>query len=598
MHTRLLTTLAIVVAAVCTMNAQAPIPIAQAKQQAFGTVVTKVAGRVTSAGIFRNTAYFQDGTAGIAVFNNAFRLGVQVGDSVVVENATLGEFGFSTGAPGTGLTQLLGDGLTFTVIPVAKFEPAPKNITIPNIGESVEGQLVRIRRVKFLQSGSFQGETTYQIQDLSGNDIDVRIDGGTEIASNFLAIPTGEIDIIGLLGQFRGTFQITPRFATDLSQAPIVEDTVAKSRTLDITTWNLEWFGETDTSRGPSDKARQNAGIRRVMDSIAADLYALQEIVSNDTLMSLASKLVGNYSSLYATDITSDQRLAYIYNRDVVTPISNGLAVNGGSQAWANGRYPYRITFDATVEGVTRRIVVFNIHGKATDSATAMEDYNRRKVDAETFHAYLRDFYADSLVLVVGDFNDDIRKSVIDTTLPSPYRAFLDDVAAWTCATCPLAERGLSTYLFGTGPRFIDNILVSNEVTPLLYRTYMENPQAYLSSYSSTVSDHLPVTTRLAIAGAVSVEGEAPSNGSIGLRVSSNPMSSEGTAELTLEAPTNISVRLIDLTGNVTHTLLSGVYGPEIRYLSIPVNSVPAGYYVLQVMTRGAILTTPVIVTR
>ncbi len=578
------------------ISAQAPTPIAQAKQQAFGTIVTKVAGRVTSAGIFRNTAYFQDGTAGIAVFNNAFRTGVQIGDSVVVEGATLSEFGSTTGNPGTGITQLTGNGLTFTVVPVAKLEPAPKNITIPNIGESVEGQLVRLRRVTFIQFGSFIPETNYQVRDLSGNDIDVRIDAGTEISD--LAIPVGEIDIIGLLGQFRGAYQITPRFATDLGQAPIAKDTVSKSRTLDVTTWNLEWFGEIDTSRGPSDKARQNASIRRVMDSIAADIYALQEVVSNDTLMMLASKLAGNYSSLFALDITSNQKLAYIYNRDVVTPVSSGLAVNGGSQAWASGRFPYRLTFDATVDGVTRRMVVFNIHGKATDSATAIEDYNRRKVDAETFYAYLRDFYSDSLVMVVGDFNDDIRKSVVDTTLPSPYKVFLDDVAAWACATCPLADRGLTTYLFGTGPRFIDNILVSNEVAPLLYRTFIENPQAYMSSYSSTVSDHLPVTTRLAIAGAVSVDGEARVTGSVGIRVSSNPMSSSGTAEIILEAATNISVRLIDVTGSVVYTLLSGVYGPEVRLVSIPVGSVAAGYYMLQVLSRGVLVSTPIVVTR
>jgi len=578
------------------MSAQTPIPISQAKQQAFGTTVVKVAGRVTSAGIFRNTAYFQDGTAGIAVFDNAFRTGVQIGDSVFVEGATLSEFQPTSGSPGTGLTQLVGP-LTFTVVPVAKFEPAPKNITIPNIGESAEGQLVRLRRVTFIQSGSFQGETTYQIRDLSGNDIDVRIDGGTEIASNFIAIPKGEIDLIGLVGQFRSAFQITPRFATDLSQAPIVEDTVAKSRTLDVTTWNLEWFGSTDTARGPNDKARQNASIRRVMDSIKADLYALQEVVSADTLASVASQLNGNYSQLFASDITFDQKLAFIYNTDVITPVSSGLAVNGGSQAWANGRYPFRFTFDATVEGITRRMVVFNIHGKATDSATALEDYARRKVDAETFHAYLRDFYPDSLVMVVGDYNDDITKSVVDTTLPSPYKAFLDDVASWTCSTCPLAERRLSTYLFGTGPRFIDNIIVSNEVAPMVYRTYIENPQAYLSSYSTTVSDHLPVTARVAISGSVGVETDQPLQ-SVSVRVSPNPMSTSGLVEVVIESRAFVTARIVDATGTIVSTLLDGVYGPDIRVLSVPVATLAQGYYMLQVRTGNTMYSTPILITK
>ena len=102
----------------------------------------------------------------------------------------------------------------------------------------------------------------------------------------------------------------------------------------------------------------------------------------------------------------------------------------------------------------------------------------------------------------------------------------------------------------------------------------------------------------MAIAAAVSVQGDAPENGHVGIRVSSNPMSSSGTAEIILEAPTNISVRLIDATGSVVHTLLSGVYGPEVRLVSIPVGSVAAGYYMLQVMSRGMLASTPIVVTR
>ena len=119
--------------------AQDPITIADAKKLDFGATVSKIAGRVTSSIELSNVVYMQDRTGGIAVFNENMRLGVKIGDSVIVESGTLAEFGNTTGAPGTGLTQLTGNALRFTVVPGARVEPAARSISIPLIGEGVEG---------------------------------------------------------------------------------------------------------------------------------------------------------------------------------------------------------------------------------------------------------------------------------------------------------------------------------------------------------------------------------------------------------------------------------------------------------------------------
>ena len=57
--------------------------IGDARKTKAGIAVT-VAGRVTATNQFGSTAYIQDGTAGIAVFNSAFANGVAIGDSVKV----------------------------------------------------------------------------------------------------------------------------------------------------------------------------------------------------------------------------------------------------------------------------------------------------------------------------------------------------------------------------------------------------------------------------------------------------------------------------------------------------------------------------------
>lgn len=572
--------------------AQDPITIADAKKLDFGATVPKIAGRVTSSIELSNVVYMQDRTGGIAVFNENMRLGVKIGDSVIVESGTLAEFGNSTGAPGTGLTQLTGNALRFTVVPGARVEPAARSISIPLIGEGVEGQLVRIRRLKMIESGRFEGNRSYNAMDNSGNDVVIRIDRACEIGVNNLEIPSGEIDIIGVISQFRGTYQLLPRLAQDVGLPPIVADTVSKNRTIDITTWNLEWFGWADSTRGPFNKTLQRQRIRTIMDTIKADIYALQEVLTDEALASLCDSIVGGYRRIFNSDIPSDQKMAYIYNPATVTLVSTGLAVNGGSQAWANGRFPLRMTFD--IAG-GKRMVVFNIHAKATDSSTAQNDYQRRKTDAETFHAYLRDFYADSSVVVLGDFNDRLVGTNIDSTLPSCYGVFTNDTQGWKTTTLPLEQEGLSSYL-GFNRSFIDHIMINRNLVPVYYRAYLESPERYLTSYSSTVSDHRPVTLRLWSDGTVGVNEQNVLSASA-VRVSPNPMSTSGMVEVVAEQGGTLSVDLFTTSG-VQINVVSETLAPSIRLVSLPVDQLATGSYTLVVRLNGAVSTTRVVVTR
>ena len=589
---RLFTLAAFVCVFNTTVSAQDPITIADAKKLDFGATVSKIAGRVTSAIELSNVVYMQDRTGGIAVFNENMRQGVKVGDSVVVENATLAEFGNTTGAPGTGLTQLSGNNLRFTVIPGARVEPAPRSISIPLIGEGVEGQLVRIRRLKMIESGRFEGNRSYNAMDNSGNDIVIRIDRSCEVGVNNLEIPTGEIDIIGVVSQFRGTYQLLPRLAQDVGLPPIVADTVSKSRTIDITTWNLEWFGWADSTRGPFNKQLQRQRIRTIMDTIKADIYALQEVLSDDALASLSDSIAGGYRRFFASDVPSDQKMAYIYNPATITPLSTGLAVNGGAQAWANGRFPFRMTFD--VAG-GKRMVVFNIHGKATDSATAQTDYERRKTDAETFHAYLRDFYSDSNVVVLGDFNDRFVGTNIDSTLPSCYSVFTNDTQGWKPTTLPLEQEGLSSYL-GFNRSFIDHIMINKNLFPVYYRAYLESPERYLTSYSSTVSDHRPVTLRLWSDGTTDVNDEQPMAATV-VRVSPNPMSTYGMVEVVAEQGGALTVDLYTSAGERI-SVVNETLAPTIRLVQLPVDQLVSGSYSLVVRLNGNVTRSHIVISR
>jgi endonuclease/exonuclease/phosphatase family metal-dependent hydrolase len=586
-------------ASVTTADAQT-ITIGEARQQPFNSTVTRIAGRVTVAGQFRNTAFLQDGTAGIAIFNTQFRQGARPGDSVVIEGGTLIEFQPTTGQPGTGLTQLSGESLTFTVIPVPRQEVTPRSITVPIVngpsGEQFEGMLVRLRNVRFQQTGAFQGETNYTVLDNNDNFVTVRIDGGSEIATNSLPIPEGRVDVIGVVSQFRGGYQIQPRFATDLGLPPVTIDTVSRGRTADVSTWNLEWFGSSDTTRGPRDKNRQIRSVRQVIDSLRADVVAVQEVLTAEALQRVSDSLSGTWSYLFASDIPSDQKLGFVYNTATVTPVSSGLAVVGAGDAWAGGRFPYRLTCTIGQGASARRMVIFTVHGKATDSVTAEQDYNRRKNDYEAFHAYLRDFYADSLVVIAGDFNDISTASVVNETYASPFSAFINDAENWHVPTKELEERGLSSFV-GFNRSFLDHIIVSNEVRPFVHRTFVEAPTAYLSSYTSTVSDHVPVTTRIFLQdGITSVQEDVPT---LGLRIGPNPVSSHGTVEVSVLRSGPMSVDVIDAAGAVV-LQISQEFAPTSATRVIPFNAsqLASGLYRLRVMDATGIRSLPLHVVR
>ncbi|MEO0176141.1 MAG: DUF5689 domain-containing protein, partial [candidate division WOR-3 bacterium] len=82
-----------------------------------------------------------------------------------------------------------------------------------DIGETYEGMLVRIDNVQFTTSGTFTGNTNYQVTDGIDNLV-VRIDADTDIPG--MAIPTGSVSIIGIVGQYGTTYQLLPRSRADI----------------------------------------------------------------------------------------------------------------------------------------------------------------------------------------------------------------------------------------------------------------------------------------------------------------------------------------------------------------------------------------------
>ena len=176
--------------------------IAQVRNLGIGQTVT-VTGVVTNGSELGPIRYLQDGTAGIACYGSNLNT-IQKGDSITA-TGVLFEF--------SGLLELSPTN-SFINHGQAIVQPAPLVIPISSAGESLEGQLVRLDNVNFVQTGNFSsGNSTVQVFDGSST-FDVRINGTTNIDGS--AIPSGPISIIGLMGQFNANYQLIPRSTQDM----------------------------------------------------------------------------------------------------------------------------------------------------------------------------------------------------------------------------------------------------------------------------------------------------------------------------------------------------------------------------------------------
>lgn len=270
--------------------------------------------------------------------------------------------------------------------------------------------------------------------------------------------------------------------------------------TLDLGTWNLEWFG--DPERGPEDEALQLANAERVFEGLQVDLWSVQEMTGAAHFDDLVSRIDGfegfladdpivdRGAEFYRDFEDNEQKVGLVYRSSAVTVRSARVVLTDRDWEFA-GRPPLEVELVVTVGGATRSLVVIVLHAKAGDG---VEDWERRSAASEALEAYLETRWPTAEVAVLGDFNDDVDES-ISGGRPSSY----DNLAAdpsWTFLTAALSTTGRSSTVFY--PDVIDHILVSDELLPRYVDGSVEavRVDAWLADYGETTSDHYPVVSR------------------------------------------------------------------------------------------------------
>jgi hypothetical protein len=297
-------------------------------------------------------------------------------------------------------------------------------------------------------------------------------------------------------------------------------------KTLELVNWNVEWFGS--TVNGPTNDNQQENNVRNILINLNADLYGLVEVVDEARLASVVSAMpgyayvIGNYGSHTnpfsptPSPLSQAQKLAFVYRTSVFSNISTtplltvGINTaadisNPSYNSWASGRFPFMMTADVTLDGITRTVRFVLVHAKANTAPTT-PSYNRRKAGADELYALFNSTYPTDNIVMLGDFNDDLDVTITDGITPNTtsYVSFTGDPINFSSPTLPLSLAGKkSTVSYND---VIDHVMVSNEMKNYYMSStanILTDVAGLVTNYGSTTTDHYPVFSRFAFSAAI-----------------------------------------------------------------------------------------------
>lgn len=307
------------------------------------------------------------------------------------------------------------------------------------------------------------------------------------------------------------------------------------STTLEIVNWNMEWFGSTDPTLGPTNDNLQEQNAKTIMQTIGADLYALVEVVDEARLASVVSQMpgyayiisdYGSHTNVNGPDpspLSEAQKEAFVYKTSVFSNITStpllSLGTNNPADLsnpaynwWSSGRFPFLMTADVTLNCVTKNIKLIVVHAKANTSPTNTS-YARRKSGADSLYTYLNVMFPDDNIIILGDFNDDLDQSITAGFTTTSWSAFTTDATRYDAITLPLSLAGKKSTVGYND--VIDHVIISNELTPYYMpqtANILTDVTSLVSNYGNTTSDHYPVFSRFKFDAPPAVEIVCPEN--------------------------------------------------------------------------------------
>ena len=259
--------------------------------------------------------------------------------------------------------------------------------------------------------------------------------------------------------------------------------------TLDIVSWNIEWF--------PKNSSTSNY-VEEILRNLNADIYALQEI--DDTI--LLKQVVSNISG-YETYFKSSYYgvLAYVYNSNTIS-VNDQYEIYTSQQYWnAFPRSPQ--VLDCNFFG--KNYILINNHFKCCGDGFLNlnifnDEENRRKQAANYLKQYVDGNFSFKNVIVLGDLNDNL----VDPNVHNVFINIINDTLNYLFADINIAQSTSANWSYPSWPSHLDHILITNELfqdfshpTSKVEVIKLDQYMNGWNSYENNVSDHRPIGLKL-----------------------------------------------------------------------------------------------------
>jgi endonuclease/exonuclease/phosphatase family metal-dependent hydrolase len=285
----------------------------------------------------------------------------------------------------------------------------------------------------------------------------------------------------------------TTLFAQDLEDLFFGDD-----NSLDIATWNIEWFPK-------NDQVTVNY-VTEIINLLDLDILAIQEL--DDTTM--FDQMLDNlpaYTGYYQSSWFAG--LAYIYKTELIE-INDIYEIYTTSPYWnAFPRSP--MVMDVNFMG--ENYFIINNHFKCCGDGVfeydnTYDEENRRYTAINLLKEYIDNYLPNNNVIVLGDLNDNIAENPPNNV----FQNILNDSINFHFADFEIAQGNSSEWSFPNWPDHLDHILITNEMFNGLNNFEVQTIKIdeYLdggwNEYDQNISDHRPVAIKYSINSAVSYD--------------------------------------------------------------------------------------------
>lgn len=406
---------------------------------------------------------------------------------------------------------------------------------------------------------------------------------------------------------------------------------ILKEDTYDVVTYNLEFFGTdakdaTGKEFGPTNDDLQIENVAKVMNKLNADVYVVQEVSDETALNTLIQKISVNGKTFDKTISTSwsysfqaldpyfpPQKLVVIYNTQTTTVKStkvlfkdlydqvrlNTVVLPGypgtdtpqknDDSFFSSGRLPYLVQVEANIGGIKKEINLIDLHARA-NSGTDISKYNQRKYDIDYLKDALDAEYPDSNLILLGDFNDDVKKWVGNANVDSSYKKFVDDTAGYNALTLGISQAGAYSFLSSQG--FLDHILISSELND----DYIDNsitvydPRNDIANYTTTTSDHGPVIARFNLKQDVLSTPDFGTKNGFYVKAYPNPTSDVINFAVKTNESKNLKLRLYDLNGHALGNAINIQSNEDVSTTVMSLRNLNSGLYIYTVSENNKVV--------